>query len=361
MPVTYQKISELDERIITGVTETEQFLLYDEAINYRMGIITLSEYILGLYGGVVRPIGTDVDGAIVTTNATQTLTNKGLYSPLINGYTTTVHGDKLNYLSTATSDIQAQITSNDVDISSNASAISGNASDIANLETADVAHDAILAGYGTNSQGVLVTTDGTQQLANKDLIYPKINNVLLTTTGNQLNYLDTVTSDVQTQLNVNNASIASNHGFVVANISDIADNVIDIEALEVASTSHESRLDTIDIAQMKITNTIKMYPLIFQTGAGVTTIVINQSDILALLSLDADYVVDPYTVRPEINTLSGSGIITITPLNSYDWRIYTQTPLGHNIQLDTFTFTGLTASTEYSMTLTFLMKYKWIQ
>jgi microcystin-dependent protein len=62
-----------------------------------------------------------------------------------------------------------------------------------------------------SGEGVVVGTLKTQELTNKTLTSPKINeNVVLTATATELNYVDGVTSAIQTQLNTTNTAVTTN-------------------------------------------------------------------------------------------------------------------------------------------------------
>jgi|GEM_PF-4348718 len=128
----YIKKSGLDEAfesdLSTGLDE-EYFDYYAGSANKRIKLVEIFKKALGIVSGGVRPIGTNVDGAFVTTNASQDVSNKDLIDCKINGGDVlTVTSSDINKLAGITEEVAALITNLD-------SAVGVNASDISNLQT----------------------------------------------------------------------------------------------------------------------------------------------------------------------------------------------------------------------------------
>ena len=155
------------------------------------------------------------DGSIVTETSTDTLTNKTLTSAVLNG---TISGtsikdednmasDSSDHLATQQSIkayVDAQITAEDLDFQAD----SGGALSI-DLDSETMT---FTGGTGIDTSGsgntvtfaidsTVATLAGTQTFTNKTLTSPKINeDVAVTATATELNFVDGVTSAIQTQL-----------------------------------------------------------------------------------------------------------------------------------------------------------------
>lgn len=121
-----------------------------------------------------------------------------------------VSATELSYVNGVTSGIQSQL-----DAKASATDLSSHASD-----TTDI--------HGIADTSILATTTGTQTLTNKTLTSPKINeNVAITATATELNYVDGVTSPIQTQLDTKASTTdLSNHSSDTTNIHGIADTSV---------------------------------------------------------------------------------------------------------------------------------------
>ena len=131
MAITYKKKSELDEADSTDLTSgLEEYLdYYIGLVNKRIKIVEIFKKALGTVSGAVRPIGTNVNGAFVTTNASQDVSHKDLIDCKINGGDVlTVTSSNINQLAGITQGIAGLIT----DLNS---AVGVNASDIYDLQT----------------------------------------------------------------------------------------------------------------------------------------------------------------------------------------------------------------------------------
>lgn len=131
MAITYKKKSELEEAHYTDLTSgLEEYLdYYIGLVNKRIKIVEIFKKALGTVSGAVRPIGTNVDGAFVTTNASQDVSHKDLIDCKINGGDVlTVTSSNINQLAGITQGIAGLIA--DLD-----SAVGVNASDIYDLQT----------------------------------------------------------------------------------------------------------------------------------------------------------------------------------------------------------------------------------
>jgi hypothetical protein len=83
-----KKISQLAERLYSNLLGTWEFILADSdnLTNYRISVAEMKKFILGVIsGGVARPIGTNVAGALLTTDGAQDVSNKNLEHVSING------------------------------------------------------------------------------------------------------------------------------------------------------------------------------------------------------------------------------------------------------------------------------------
>ena len=128
-----------------------------------------------------------IDSSVTTLTGTQTLTNKTLTSPTITG-TGEIAG-------TFTGNITGDVT--------------GNADTATTLETArniagqsfDGSANITIASTDLSNTSDVVLLTSTQTLTNKTLTSPKVNeDVVVTATATELNYVDGVTSAIQTQL-----------------------------------------------------------------------------------------------------------------------------------------------------------------
>jgi len=155
------------------------------------------------------------DGSIVTETSTDTLTNKTLTSAVLNGAISgtsikdedNMSSDSASHLATQQSIkayVDAQITAEDLDFQAD----SGGALSI-DLDSETMV---FTGGTGIDTSGssntvtfaidsTVATLTGTQTFTNKTLTSPKINeDVAVTATATELNFVDGVTSAIQTQL-----------------------------------------------------------------------------------------------------------------------------------------------------------------
>jgi hypothetical protein len=136
MSIIYRKKSELDEANSTDLTSgLEEYLdYYIGLVNKRIKIVEIFKKALGTVSGAVRPIGTNVDGAFVTTNASQDVSNKDLIDCKINGGDVlTVTSSDINKLAGITEEIAGLITNLESAVGVNASDIAGIQGDINTL------------------------------------------------------------------------------------------------------------------------------------------------------------------------------------------------------------------------------------
>jgi len=130
MSIIYRKKSELDEANSTDLTSgLEEYLdYYIGSVNKRIKIVEIFKKALGTVSGAVRPIGTNVDGAFVTTNASQDVSNKDLIDCKINsGAVLTVTSTELNHIAGINAKVSDTLTALN-------SAVNVNAADIATLQ-----------------------------------------------------------------------------------------------------------------------------------------------------------------------------------------------------------------------------------
>lgn len=136
MSIIYRKKSELDEADSTDLTSgLEEYLdYYIGSVNKRIKIVEIFKKALGTVSGAVRPIGTNVDGAFVTTNASQDVSNKDLIDCKINGGDVlTVTSSDINKLAGITEEIDVLITNLESAVGVNTSDIESIQSDINTL------------------------------------------------------------------------------------------------------------------------------------------------------------------------------------------------------------------------------------
>ena len=142
---------------ITDPTADRTITFPDETGTVQLRVTDVSDTEIGYLNGVTSAIQTQLDDKS-TASKTETLTNKTLTSPVIS---TIVNSGTLT-LPTSTGTI----------------------------------------ALTTDIPAGVVTDSGTQTLTNKTLTSPKINeDVAVTATATELNYVDGVTSAIQTQLN----------------------------------------------------------------------------------------------------------------------------------------------------------------
>jgi len=140
--------------------------------------------------------------------------------------------------------------------------------------------------HGITDTSVLTTASNTQSLTNKTLTSPKINeDVVLTTTATELNYVDGVTSAIQTQIN-DKAPIASpTFTGTVAGITKTmvglgnVDNTAD--ASKPVSTAQQTALDLkSNIAGPTFTGTVTVPTLdVTTTATGITKTMVGLGNV----------------------------------------------------------------------------------
>jgi len=140
--------------------------------------------------------------------------------------------------------------------------------------------------HGISDTSVLTTASNTQTLSNKTLTSPKINeDVVLTTTATELNYVDGVTSAIQTQIN-DKAPIASpTFTGTVAGITKTmvglgnVDNTAD--ASKPVSTAQQTALDLkSNIAGPTFTGTVTVPTLdVTTTATGITKTMVGLANV----------------------------------------------------------------------------------
>ena len=129
----------------------------------------------------------DIAAGVVTETGTQTLTNKTLTSPIVTGLTV---NDGSIVIEGATADnFETTLVFTDP---------TGDRT----ITFQDLTGTVALLSDISAATGGSVTETATQTLTNKTLTSPKINeDVILTSTATELNYVDGVTSSIQTQIN----------------------------------------------------------------------------------------------------------------------------------------------------------------
>lgn len=83
-----KKISQLVEKLYSTLLDVWEFVLADSSnsTNYRISVAEMKKFILGVVsGGTVRPIGTNIAGALLTTDGVQDVSNKNLQEISVNG------------------------------------------------------------------------------------------------------------------------------------------------------------------------------------------------------------------------------------------------------------------------------------
>jgi hypothetical protein len=196
------------------------------------------------------------------------------------------------------------------------------------------------ATVGGNAAGDIVTTNGTQTLTNKTLTSPTVGTACtlpaattigtvaaaeilklagLTPTTTELNYVDGVTSSIQTQLNTLAALIPS------------------------------------------YTTQVRNYGLTFTASGSDRTL--SQHDIMDALGLDkANYVIDPTSMHGTLASVSGGTYTVIDdsatspPNEAVAWT--TARPSGQNLQLNELKISGLTNGVQYNVAFSFTLSNK---
>lgn len=129
--LTYIKQSELVQYSSNPAETSNRWLTgYNDLTNanFRGKISEIAKDIIGTVSGALRAIGTNVVGAIMTTDGTQTATNKtldtpNLLTPKIGGASLTVTAENLNQCSGLTSPVLTTLDSHSSTINSLADAI----------------------------------------------------------------------------------------------------------------------------------------------------------------------------------------------------------------------------------------------
>lgn len=83
-----KKVSQLASKLYSELLSAWELMLADSAnsTNYRVSIAEIRKFVLGVIaGGIVRPIGTNIAGALVTTNGVQDVSDKNFDNVSING------------------------------------------------------------------------------------------------------------------------------------------------------------------------------------------------------------------------------------------------------------------------------------
>jgi len=280
-------------------------------------------------------IGGNAAGDILTTNGTQTQTNKTMTSPRINTPTLngttaiTVTGDNVNSLTNMTANVK--------------DAIDAVVSDVADTV-------AMFADYAplVNATMENLTVDTLCSLPEGT----NIGDVVPT----EIAFLEGATSNLQTQLNAK-ANLASptftgSSGSPVVlpthtNIGDVG--FAEIARLDGAAENIQAAITAIRAAlptEYSYTKTVSYQATV---GSGATTLTLSQAAILGILGLaTTDYVVDHASIVPalyEVNT--GTGVMTYQDLGLSGGRNLSMSTqiINSQTQLDTMTFSGLLEKT----------------
>jgi len=144
-----------------------------------------------------------IDSTVATLTGSQTLTNKTLTSPVLGGTATSASGNIVVAPATNILEIQGDGASVVGQLQLNCH-VNSHGQIVASQPHSEAATNTLTLPGGTtigNADATLVSDTGTQTLTNKTLTSPKINeNVAVTATATELNYVDGVTSAIQTQL-----------------------------------------------------------------------------------------------------------------------------------------------------------------
>lgn len=104
MAVQDKKISALATWAYTSINAAATIVVALAADNYQIALSTLKQYVLEN-----KEIGGVAAGSVVTNNASQTLSNKALSNPDINGTIVSVTGENINHLSGLSENVQSAI------------------------------------------------------------------------------------------------------------------------------------------------------------------------------------------------------------------------------------------------------------
>ena len=184
-------VSDTEISYLNGVTSAIQTQLDDKSTASKTETLTNKSISLGsnTVTSTLAQLNTAVSDADVASLAgTETLSNKTLTTPTINGptitavgQTPTIHGI---YLPDSHNIIFEGYTANDFETT---------------LQVADPTADRVITL--PDATGTVAILDATQTFTNKTLTSPKINeDVAVTATATELNYVDGVTSAIQTQM-----------------------------------------------------------------------------------------------------------------------------------------------------------------
>ena len=106
------KISQLTESTEDSNLSTHYFTGYSGINNFRMSYASLAKAILGKIGGVLRTIGQNISGSLVTTDATQTLSNKTIAWSSATANGKTISAVELSCLDGVTNSIATDLSNN---------------------------------------------------------------------------------------------------------------------------------------------------------------------------------------------------------------------------------------------------------
>jgi len=205
-----ENVSSTEIGWLDGVTSSIQVQL-----DTKQAVVeNVSNTEIGYLNGVTSAIQTQIDSKASTTS----LSNHEADTTNIHGIADTAALATKTYADTQASTAQTNAETNAVATAAIAAASA--------IGTAVTNHENDTTNiHGIADTSVLSTSSNTQTLTNKTLTSPKINeDVALTATATELNYVDGVTSAIQTQLNAKaSSSDLSSHASDTTDIHGISD------------------------------------------------------------------------------------------------------------------------------------------
>jgi len=288
---TPKTITQLSSRGTVAATDEMEIQVSGETTTKKTLLSALKTF---FFGSAV--IGGNAAGDIVTTNGTQTQTNKTMTSPrintpMLNGTTAiTVTGDNVNSLASMTSNVKDAIDAVVYDV-------------------------AFLEGVSSNIQ--------TQLNAKANLASP-------TFTGS-----------------IGSPVVLPTH----TNIGDVG--FAEIARLNGASENIQAAISAIRADLPTVSSYTKTVSYQATVGSGATTLTLSQAAILGILGLSTGhYVVDHASIVPAIYEINGTYYMEPITKSGGVTASFTVQTINSQVQLDTLTFGGLSEGKVYQISFT---------
>ena len=221
----------------------------------------------------------------------------------------------------------------------------------------------ILGGktIGGTSAGDIVNNNAMQTLINKMLTTPGINGSAVTTaTGAEIDHCAGASSNLQTQINTKapSASPTFTGTVVLPTTTSIGDiSAAELSRLDGVSSNIQTQLNYL-IGQLPgPINSVHSYGLTFTTGAGVTQKQLTQADLLTAVGLtESAYAISPSSIVQNLYIYDGGSkrplLVIGNGATDGDFVITTK-ETGGVTQVQDIKYSGLTALTQYTISLYF--------